>query len=125
MTDFPFLRLNQSFAISKFVYLNPVAVDLGYKLIRTFVISMINKFPATLYNLSAFAAKQTQPVSFGPFHPSCGGNSVQEVGGGGGKALRIFDKFVLILHIFFFFDNHGLVHGNDKTIFYKHNVSDN
>ena len=46
VTDFPFLRLNQSFAIAKFVYLNPVAVDLGYLLIRTFVISMSNKFPA-------------------------------------------------------------------------------
>ena len=103
MTDFPFLRLNQSFAISKFVYLNPVAVDLGYKLIRTFVISMINKFPATLYNLSAFAAKQTQPVSFGPFHPSCGGNSVQEVGGGGGQSFANFRQICFDFAYFFLF----------------------
>jgi hypothetical protein len=33
-----------------------------------------------------------------------GGNSVQEVGG---KASRISDKFVLIVHTFFFFDKHG------------------
>ena len=46
-----------------------------------------------------------------------GGNSVEEVGGGG-KALRISDKFVLILHIFF--NNHGK-YENDKNDFYKHN----
>ena len=52
-----------------------------------------------------------------------GGNSVEEVGGGGGKALRISDKYVLILHIFF--NNHGKVRKMTKTIFYKCNVSDN
>ena len=35
-------------------------------------------------------------------------------GGGGGKALRISDKFVLILHIFF--NNHGK-YENDKNDF--------
>ena len=29
-----------------------------------------------------------------------GGNSVEEMEGGGGKALRISDRFVLILHFF-------------------------
>ena len=47
-------------------------------------------------------------------HIYSGGNSVEEVGGGGGKALQIFDKFVLILHIFLITMEK---YGNDKNDF--------